>query len=160
MKLDLGTQVATAVGSMLAGRHEITLDEIIAALPAHLVAARPSPRAMTKALFNAGWIGVKAGGGKTLYRSPDAVIDELEGAEPGHNAMADELAGIIGRVRRLREERKGIGDDIKDVLAEAKGRGYDPKAINKVVAISEKKKEEWHEDEAILEVYLRATGMM
>lgn len=73
---------------------------------------------------------------------------------------ADELRLLIERAERLEEEKKGISDDIKDVMAEAKGRGYDPKAIRKILTIRKKRKEEYQEEEAILEVYLQALGMI
>lgn len=72
---------------------------------------------------------------------------------------ADELRLLIERAERLDEERRGIVDDIKDVFAEAKSRGYDPKAMRKIMAIRRKKKEEYQEEEAILETYLAALGM-
>lgn len=78
----------------------------------------------------------------------------------GGTIAADELRLLVERAERLEEEKKGISDDIKDVLAEAKGRGYDPKAIRKLLAIRKKKKEEYQEEEAILEVYLQALGMI
>ena len=68
---------------------------------------------------------------------------------------------LIERAERLEEEeKKGIADDIKDVMAEAKSRGYDPKAIRKILSIRKKKKEEYQEEEAILETYLHALGMI
>ena len=72
---------------------------------------------------------------------------------------ADELRLLIERVERLEEEKKGISDDVKDVYAEAKGRGYDPKAIRKILSIRKKKKEEYQEEEAILQTYMVALGM-
>ena len=72
---------------------------------------------------------------------------------------ADELRLLIERAERLDEERRGIVDDIKDLFAEAKSRGYDPKAMRKIMAIRRKKKEEYQEEEAILETYLAALGM-
>lgn len=78
----------------------------------------------------------------------------------GGTIAADELRLLIERAERLEEEKKGISDDIKDVLAEAKGRGYDPKAIRKILSIRKKRKEEYQEEEAILEVYLQALGMI
>jgi uncharacterized protein (UPF0335 family) len=45
-------------------------------------------------------------------------------------------------------------------MAEAKGRGYDPAAIRKILSIRKKKKEEYQEEEAILEVYMQALGMI
>ncbi|MBD8699060.1 DUF2312 domain-containing protein [Sphingomonas sp. CFBP 13714] len=85
--------------------------------------------------------------------------DRNEGMGGGRVA-ADELRLLIERAERLEEEKKGISDDIKDVMAEAKGRGYDPKAIRKILSIRKKKREEYQEEEAILEVYLQALGML
>src|SRR3954470_7348669 len=73
---------------------------------------------------------------------------------------ADELRLLIERAERLEEEKRGIADDIKDVMGEAKSRGYDAKAIRKIIAIRKKKKEEYQEEEAILETYLHALGMI
>lgn len=73
---------------------------------------------------------------------------------------ADELRLLIERTERLEEEKKGIADDIKDVMAEAKGRGYDPKAIRAILRIRKKKKEEYQQEEAVLEVYMRALNML
>lgn len=85
-----------------------------------------------------------------------------EPAESADSARvaAEELRLLIERAERLEEEKKGISDDIKDVMAEAKGRGYDPKAIKKIMAIRKKKKEEYQEEEAILETYMHALGML
>jgi uncharacterized protein (UPF0335 family) len=78
----------------------------------------------------------------------------------GGQVAAEELRLLIERAERLEEEKKGIQDDIKDVMSEAKGRGYDPKAIRKILGIRKKKKEEYQEEEAILEVYMQALGMI
>ena len=78
----------------------------------------------------------------------------------GGQVAADEMRLLIERAERLEEEKKGISDDIKDVFAEAKGRGYDPKAIRKILSIRKLKREEYQEQEAILEVYLQSLGMI
>ena len=75
------------------------------------------------------------------------------------NVAADELRLLIERAERLEEEKKDLADDIKDVFAEAKGRGYSPKTLRQVIAIRRKKKEEWQEEQAILETYMTALGM-
>jgi uncharacterized protein (UPF0335 family) len=85
--------------------------------------------------------------------------DRKDGMGGGHVA-ADELRLLIERAERLEEEKKGISDDIKDVFAEAKGRGYDPKAMRKIMAIRKKKKEEYQEEEGILQTYMEALGMI
>ena len=45
-------------------------------------------------------------------------------------------------------------------MSEAKSRGYDPKAIRKIMAIRKQKREEYQEEEAILETYMQALGML
>jgi uncharacterized protein (UPF0335 family) len=88
------------------------------------------------------------------------VAEERGEGMGGGKVAADELRLLIERAERLEEEKKGISDDIKDVMAEAKGRGYDPKAIRKILSIRKKKREEYQEEEAILEVYMKALGMI
>jgi len=88
------------------------------------------------------------------------MADERQHGMGGGAVAADELRLLIERAERLEEEKKGISDDIKDVMAEAKGRGYDPKAIRKILSIRKKRKEEYQEEEAILEIYLQALGMI
>jgi len=78
----------------------------------------------------------------------------------GPHVAAEELRLLIERAERLEEEKQGLLDDIKDVMAEAKSRGYDVKAIRKILAIRKKKREEYQEEEAILETYLHALGML
>ena len=75
------------------------------------------------------------------------------------SVAADELRLLIERIERLEEEKKAIADDVKDVYGEAKARGYDTKAMRKIVQIRRKKKEEFQEEEAILDTYLAALGM-
>jgi len=86
--------------------------------------------------------------------------DERGEGMGGGQVAADELRLLIERAERLEEEKKGISDDIKDVMAEAKGRGYDPKAIRKIMSIRKKKREEYQEEQSILEVYMQAFGML
>jgi uncharacterized protein (UPF0335 family) len=45
-------------------------------------------------------------------------------------------------------------------MAEAKGRGYDPKAIRTLLRIRKQKREEFQEEQSILEVYMQALGMI
>ena len=86
--------------------------------------------------------------------------DERGEGMGGGQVAADELRLLIERAERLEEEKKGISDDIKDVFAEAKGRGYDPKAMKQIMSIRKKKREEYQEEQSILEVYMQALGML
>ncbi|OWK34095.1 hypothetical protein SPDO_09860 [Sphingomonas dokdonensis] len=78
----------------------------------------------------------------------------------GGQVAAEELRLLIERAERLEEEKKGISDDIKDVMLEAKSRGYDAKAIRRIMAIRKKKREEYQEEEAMVETYMQALGML
>ena len=73
---------------------------------------------------------------------------------------ADQLRSIIERIERLEEEKKALAEDIKDVYAEAKGNGFDTKIIRKVIAMRKRDRAELDEEETMLEIYLRALGMM
>jgi uncharacterized protein (UPF0335 family) len=72
----------------------------------------------------------------------------------------DQLRAFIERIERLEEEKKTIADDIKDVYGEAKGTGFDTVILKKVIAIRKQDKDERVEQEAILETYLLALGMV
>jgi uncharacterized protein (UPF0335 family) len=72
----------------------------------------------------------------------------------------EQLLSIIERVERLEEEKKGISDDIKEVYAEAKANGYDTKVLRKIVSIRKQDAAEREEQDAILDLYLTALGMV
>jgi uncharacterized protein (UPF0335 family) len=82
--------------------------------------------------------------------------------------MSDEVGGVasnqlrafIERIERLEEEKKTIADDIKDVYGEAKSMGYDTKVLRKVVSIRKLDQNERMEQEAVLDTYLAALGML
>jgi len=80
--------------------------------------------------------------------------------EPATRFAKDQLKAIIERIERLEEEKKAIADDIKDVYAEAKANGFDTKALRTVVRLRKQDVEERQEQEAILETYLNALGML
>ena len=72
----------------------------------------------------------------------------------------DQLKAFVERVERLEEEKKAIADDIRDVYGEAKVNGYDIKALRTVVRLRKQDVNERKEQEAILETYLHALGML
>nr|ACZ28650.1 hypothetical protein [uncultured organism] len=72
----------------------------------------------------------------------------------------DHLRSFIERIERLEEEKKTISDDIREVYAEAKGNGFDAKILRQVVRIRKLDKAERMEQEAILDLYLHALGMV
>lgn len=81
--------------------------------------------------------------------------------EIGHNSIAkDQLKSIIERVERLEEDKKAISDDIRDVYSEANGNGFDVKALRRIVALRKQDPDKRAEQEAILDTYLHALGML
>ena len=72
----------------------------------------------------------------------------------------EQLEAFIERIERLEEEKKAIADDIRDVYAEAKGSGFDVKALRTIVRLRKQDVDERREQEAILETYMHALGML
>lgn len=77
-----------------------------------------------------------------------------------HGVARDHLRAFVERIERLEEEKKTIADDIKDVYAEAKANGFDTKALRKIVAIRKQDQNERLEQEAVLDTYMAALGML
>lgn len=77
-----------------------------------------------------------------------------------HGIARDQLRSFIERLERLEAERECLADDKKDVYGEAKATGFDPKILKKVLAIRRQDKDQRAEEEAILETYLVALGMI
>lgn len=72
----------------------------------------------------------------------------------------DQLRAFVERIERLEEEKKAIADDIKEIYAEAKGNGFDTKVLRQVVRIRKQDRNERMEQEAILDLYMHALGMV
>ena len=71
-----------------------------------------------------------------------------------------QLRSLIERIERLEEEKKAIAADIKEIYGEAKSTGFDTKIMRKVVSLRKKDAAERQEEEAILDLYLSALGMI
>lgn len=72
----------------------------------------------------------------------------------------DRLKSFIERIERLEEEKAALAADIREVYAEAKGEGFDTKIMRKVVALRKLDKADYQEQEAMLELYKEALGMV
>ena len=80
---------------------------------------------------------------------------------PASNTVAaDQLRSIIERIERLDEEIKDLNEDKSDVMKEAKGNGFDVKVIKKLMQIRRRDPAELQEEEAILDMYKQALGML
>lgn len=77
-----------------------------------------------------------------------------------HGVARDSLRAFVERLERLNEEINCLNDDKKDVYGEAKSMGFDVKVLKRVLAIRRQDKDERLEQEAILDLYLTALGMI
>jgi uncharacterized protein (UPF0335 family) len=79
---------------------------------------------------------------------------------PAANFAKDQLKSVIERIERLEEEKKATSEDIKEVYAEAKINGFDVKALRTIVRLRKQDVDERKEEEAVLETYMHALGML
>jgi uncharacterized protein (UPF0335 family) len=89
-----------------------------------------------------------------------AAAKEERNEEPATRFAKDHLKAFVERIERLEEEKKAIADDIRDVYAEAKGTGFDVKALRTIVRLRKQDVDERKEQDAILETYMHALGMI
>ena len=80
-------------------------------------------------------------------------------AEPS-GVAADQLRAFVERIERLEEEKQSIADDIKEVYGEAKGTGFDTKVLRQIVRLRKQDAAERQEQEALLDLYMHALGML
>lgn len=90
---------------------------------------------------------------------------ESQMSEEGQRAPSSEIAGerllqFIERIERMEEEKKALMDDIKEIYAEAKGTGFDVKVLRQVVRIRKMDSGDRAEQEALLDLYLSAVGIV
>lgn len=72
----------------------------------------------------------------------------------------DQLRQFIEQIERLEEEKKALSADIRDKYLEAKAVGFDPKIMKKVVSLRKRSHSERQEEDALLETYMHALGML
>ncbi|PTV94902.1 uncharacterized protein (UPF0335 family) [Rhodobacter aestuarii] len=77
-----------------------------------------------------------------------------------YNVAAEELRQFIEQYEHLDAEKKDITEQQKDVMAEAKARGYDTKVMKKIIALRKRDKNDVAEEEAIMDIYKAALGMV
>ena len=80
----------------------------------------------------------------------------------GHNSggvSSDQLRSYIERIERLGEEKAALAADIREVFAEAKGNGFDVKIMRQAIRLRKLDKHDRDEQEALLDLYMRALGM-
>ena len=81
-------------------------------------------------------------------------------SDAAYNVAADELRQFIEQFEHREAEKKDIAEQQKDIMSEAKARGYDTKVLKKIVAMRKRDKNDLAEEEAILDIYKAALGMI
>jgi uncharacterized protein (UPF0335 family) len=88
------------------------------------------------------------------------MLDDEQDSVSTATVHGSQLRSIVERIERLEEEKKEVAEQIKEVFAEAKGNGFDVKILRKVVSLRKKSAEDRSEEEAMLDLYLQALGML
>lgn len=94
----------------------------------------------------------------------DHVRRMADAASEAHRFAKDQLKAFVERVELVNAERKSLSDDVRDIYAEAKASGYSTRALKRVIRLREYDREHGADarrsEEAILETYLNALGML
>jgi uncharacterized protein (UPF0335 family) len=83
----------------------------------------------------------------------------MDAPTPKKAVAGAQLKAFVERIERLEEEKAALAGDIRDVYSEAKGNGFDTKIMRKVISLRKKDFAEREEEEAVLDLYLKALGM-
>lgn len=72
----------------------------------------------------------------------------------------NQLRQLIEQIERLEEEKKGLAEDVRDKFLEAKALGFDVKILRQVIRLRKQSKTDRDEQQAVLETYMHALGML
>lgn len=81
-------------------------------------------------------------------------------SDSSNGVAQDQLQAFVDRIERMEEEKAAIAADIKEIYQEAAGNGFDRKILRRIVNIRKQDANDRMEQEAILETYMRALGMI
>lgn len=84
---------------------------------------------------------------------------DSSGADP-YAVSAGELRQFVEQLEQLEDEKKSVSERQKELMAEAKGRGYDTKILRKIIAERKRKPDDLAEEQAVLDIYRAALGMV
>lgn len=80
--------------------------------------------------------------------------------DAAYSVSAAELRGFIERIERLRAKQADLKELEREVFAEAKGRGYMTRPIRAIIKERATAPDKLAEDQAVLEMYRSALGMV
>jgi uncharacterized protein (UPF0335 family) len=72
----------------------------------------------------------------------------------------NQIKAIVERIEQMEEEKLVIATDISEIYKEAKSNGFDTKTIKKIVAMRKKDPNKLAEEQAIMDTYMAALGML
>jgi uncharacterized protein (UPF0335 family) len=76
------------------------------------------------------------------------------------SVAAGPLKSLLARIEQLEEDKAETVSAIKEVYAEAKAQGFDPGTMRRIVRLRKMSEGERSEQEAMLDLYLSALGML
>lgn len=91
-----------------------------------------------------------------MVSANDAATQDIS----SEGVAAEELKQFVERAERVQEDIDASRGDLKDIKAELRGRGFDVKAFNAILRIRKKDHAERQEEEAVLDLYKQALGLV
>ena len=79
--------------------------------------------------------------------------------QAGHNSN-EQLKAIVERIENVNEDIKQLTVDRGDIFKEAKGNGFDVKALRTIIRLRAMNPDDIAAQEAILDTYKNALGMI
>ena len=80
--------------------------------------------------------------------------------DQAYGVAAGELRQFIEQYEQMEAEKKDVTERQKEIMAEAKARGYDTKVMKKVIALRKRDRDDIAEEEAVMDMYKAALGMV
>jgi uncharacterized protein (UPF0335 family) len=84
----------------------------------------------------------------------------MDGNDHNYRVTAQELRAFIERIEHVRAEMADLKADEKEIFAEMKGRGYMTRPVRTLIKERATAPDKLAEDQAMLELYRDALGMV
>lgn len=84
----------------------------------------------------------------------------MKDSDAAYAATSEELRQFIDRYEQLDAERKDVVERQKELMAEAKGRGWNTRVMRIVISTRKRKPDAVAEEQAVLDMYKSALGMV
>jgi uncharacterized protein (UPF0335 family) len=106
-------------------------------------------------------IGAPPAGHNTTSGTPSVPKENLSPENQlKHTSAKSQLKSIVERIEAIEADKKELSDDIRGMYVEAKGNGFDVKALRTVVRMRKMDASKRAEQDAVLDTYMLALGMI